>query len=444
MVSERSNSRVADHPKLLNPLSPNNNKQNLGINSIKEENGEDSSITFREIPVNIKNEQIKNQNNNSNEEGEHSTSDSSKTKISYSKSNNSTIEVCKVFNKNDNTPIENDEMFKITPHFINEKTINRNINIVLNSHNNKNAKEKKGKFARPLTPNLNIIRKSSAPICQNNANKLLSKINNDNKYLIDECKKYIKNIDNDINSIYKEKESNTEIDNKINNNNGLNRDGIKTENNIKKHSFSCSKNQILKKCNNTYMENFVNEDNIINLNKKKSTKSSASSIYSSTNSSNSKIPFSFNNNRNNHSKRKNKNNSSYFRQEKNQKKDYSIISRRNSGTIINNNNSNRKKNPIRNISRQNKKEVFFSSRLKTFKSENKITVVHSKVNDEINNLFSGLSDNIAKDPEIQNKIESLIKDIKDIQQVVHIKTQSTQSRFRPRKQKSSFNCKKKD
>ena len=444
MVSERSNSRVADHPKLLNPLSPNNNKQNLGINSIKEENGEDSSITFREIPVNIKNEQIKNQNNNSNEEGEHSTSDSSKTKISYSKSNNSTIEVCKVFNKNDNTPIENDEMFKITPHFINEKAINRNINIVLNSHNNKNAKEKKGKFARPLTPNLNIIRKSSAPICQNNANKLLSKINNDNKYLIDECKKYIKNIDNDINSIYKEKESNTEIDNIINNNNGLNRDGIKTENNIKKHSFSCSKNQILKKCNNTYMENFVNEDNIINLNKKKSTKSSASSIYSSTNSSNSKIPFSFNNNRNNHSKRKNKNNSSYFRQEKNQKKDYSIISRRNSGTIINNNNSNRKKNPIRNISRQNKKEVFFSSRLKTFKSENKITVVHSKVNDEINNLFSGLSDNIAKDPEIQNKIESLIKDIKDIQQVVHIKTQSTQSRFRKRKKKSSFNCKKKD
>ena len=440
MVSERSNSRVTDHPKLLNPLSPNNNKQNLGINSIKEENGEDSSITFREIPVNIKNEQIKNQNNNSNEEGEHSTSDSSKTKISYSKSNNSTIEVCKVFNKNDNTPIENDEMFKITPHFINEKSINRNINIVLNSHNNKNVKEKKGKFARPLTPNLNIIRKSSAPICQNNANKLLSKINNDNKYLIDECKKYIKNIDNDINSIYKEKESNTEIDKKINNNIGLNRDGIKTENNIKKHSFSCSKNQILKKCNNTYMENFVNEDNIINLNKKKSTKSSASSIYSSTNSSNSKIPFSFNNNRNIHSKRKNKNNSSYFRQEKNQTKDYSIISRRNSGTIINNNNSNRKKNPIRNISRQNKKEVFFSSRLKTFKSENKITVVHSKVNDEINNLFSGLSDNIAKDPEIQNKIESLIKDIKDIQQVVHIKTQS---RFRTRKQKS-LNCKKKD
>ena len=440
MVSERSNSRVTDHPKLLNPLSPNNNKQNLGINSIKEENGEDSSITFREIPVNIKNEQIKNQNNNSNEEGEHSTSDSSKTKISYSKSNNSTIEVCKVFNKNDNTPIENDEMFKITPHFINEKSINRNINIVFNSHNNKNVKEKKGKFARPLTPNLNIIRKSSAPICQNNANKLLSKINNDNKYLIDECKKYIKNIDNDINSIYKEKESNTEIDKKINNNIGLNRDGIKTENNIKKHSFSCSKNQILKKCNNTYMENFVNEDNIINLNKKKSTKSSASSIYSSTNSSNSKIPFSFNNNRNIHSKRKNKNNSSYFRQEKNQTKDYSIISRRNSGTIINNNNSNRKKNPIRNISRQNKKEVFFSSRLKTFKSENKITVVHSKVNDEINNLFSGLSDNIAKDPEIQNKIESLIKDIKDIQQVVHIKTKS---RFRTRKQKS-LNCKKKD
>ena len=38
MISERKNSRFTEHPKLLNPLSPNNKKELIGINSIKEEN----------------------------------------------------------------------------------------------------------------------------------------------------------------------------------------------------------------------------------------------------------------------------------------------------------------------------------------------------------------------------------------------------------------------
>ena len=53
------------------------------------------------------------------------------------------------------------------------------------------------------------------------------------------------------------------------------------------------------------------------------------------------------------------------------------------------------------------------------------------MNNEINNLFKGLSDNIAKDPEVHNKIETLIKDIKDIKKVVLRKTQTN---FRPKKQ----------
>ena len=106
----------------------------------------------------------------------------------------------------------------------NEKSINRNINLVFNSHKNNNKnKEKNAKNSRPLTPNLNIIRKSSAPICENNANKFISKIKNDNGYLIEECKKYIKNIDNNI---YKEKESNRTIDININNNSGFNQDDM--------------------------------------------------------------------------------------------------------------------------------------------------------------------------------------------------------------------------
>ena len=95
------------------------------------------------------------------------------------------------------------------------------------------------------------------------------------------------------------------------------------------------------------------------------------------------------------------------------------------------NSSQQKKKYIRNFSRQKKNDVYTNNVLKPFKSENKIRVVHSKVNYEINNLFKGLSDNIAKDPEVHNKIESLIKDIKDIKKVVLRKTQSN---FRPRKQ----------
>ena len=75
--------------------------------------------------------------------------------------------------------------------------------------------------------------------------------------------------------------------------------------------------------------------------------------------------------------------------------------------------------------------MYANNGLKPFKSENKIRIVHTKVNNEINNLFKGISDNIAKDPEVHNKIENLIKDIKDIKQVVLRKTQSN---FRPGKQ----------
>ena len=114
MISERKNSRFTEHPKLLNPLSPNNKKELIGINSIKEENVEDS-ITFRDCCENVDyDEKNKLENNISNEEGEHSTSGCSKSQISSTKSNNSTSEACKIFNKNDNTPIENDDLFELS------------------------------------------------------------------------------------------------------------------------------------------------------------------------------------------------------------------------------------------------------------------------------------------------------------------------------------------
>ena len=433
-------------------MGPGGGKQFLGINSIKEENGEES-ITFRDCTDNkdydnMQYEKHKLENNISNEEGEHSTSGSSKSQTSSinTKSNYSTSEVCKIFNKNDNTPIENDDLFKITPHFINEVSGNKNIQLNFNINNNNKSKDKKKKYARPLTPNLNIIKKSSAPICQNKDNKLLSRINNDKAYLINEYQKIINNQDNN-NIIIKDndlKEKNDKFMNfNMNIDKRLSQDVIKTDTSIKKTSFSCAKNKILKSCTNIHTNSSIIENNYIQniyVSKKNPIKNC---IYKSINNQNinykNKNPYSFNSNRSIQSKNKKNNNSNLIPRQKTQRKNSIKTLRKITNTYMNRSLS--KKDCNRNISRQNKNEILSKHELKTFKSENKINVVHSKVNNEINNLFNGLSDKIVKDPEIHNKIESLIKDIKDIQQVVHRKTQT---HFRPRKQNNMINSRQKE
>ena len=405
----------------------------IGINSIKEENGEES-ITCRECSENIngferqyKNNQIKN-NNHLNEEGDHSTSGSSKTQISPSKSNDSAHEVCKIFNKNDNTPIENDDMLKITPHFINEKTSDKKKNIQLTFNTNNLNKDKKSTFARPLTPNLNIIRKSSASISKNNDNKLISKNNNNNGNLIFECQKN----QNNENVIIEK------IEKKIYKNKILSKQVIKTDSNLKRHSsFSTSKNIMMNNCNNLHTDSINKNNDYVKIRQMKNNKSNKN-IYNSirgidsfsySNKNKNKIPISYNSNRNMQSKNQIDNeNFDFLQNHKIQRRNTSTDKKINCNTSMNK--SIHKKKHNRNPSRQNNYEMIEDNRLKPFKSENRITTVHSKVNDEINKLFSGLSENIVKVPEIHNKIECLIKDIKDIQQVVHRKTQS---HFRPKK-----------
>jgi len=216
----------------------------------------------------------------------------------------------------------------------------------------------------------------------------------------------------------------------------MGKDITKTECNIRKRSFSYTKNKILKNSKNIYTNISINENEINNnmqnhqiINYYNNNKLKNSNIYSlnkSNLSSNNKIPFSFNNNRSLLSKNKNNTNSKNLMQKKTKRKNSSMPSHRNST-----NSSQQKKKYIRNFSRQKKNEVYTNNALKPFKSENKIRIVHCKVNNEINNLFKGLSDNIAKDPEVHTKIETLIKDIKDIKNVVLRKTQSN---FRPKKQ----------
>ena len=417
----------------MNPTSPKNKKQIFGINAIKEENAEESSIYIdcsenKNKNINIEEKNNKLRNNKLKEERDHSTSVSSNPQISYTKSNNSTKDICKKVDKNDDTPISDENPFQITPHFWNGNTSNKHsIQLKCKDKKGNEDKNKKNKFSRPLTPNLNIIRKSSDQATskkeENKENKLINNIIIKNK---DE-----KNI--------KKTETGEDIKDIVENNlsKRMGKDITKTECNIRKRSFSYTKNKILKNSKNIYTNISINENEINSnmqnhqiINYYNNNKLKNSNIYSlnkSNLSSNNKIPFSFNNNRSLLSKNKNNTNSKNLMQKKTKRKNSSMPSHRNST-----NSSQQKKKYIRNFSRQKKKnEVYTNNALKPFKSENKIRIVHCKVNNEINNLFKGLSDNIAKDPEVHTKIETLIKDIKDIKNVVLRKTQSN---FRPKKQ----------
>ena len=368
------------------------------------------------------------------EERDHSTSVSSNPQISNSKSNISTKDMCKKVDKNDDTPINDENLFQITPHFWNENTYNSNkhsIQLKLKDKKpNEEKNNKKTKFSRPLTPNLNIIRKVCIPITKNEE-KI---VNKDNK-LIDNI--LIKNKDKDNKRIETTEDIKAIMEKKLSKRMGKDKDIIKTDHSVRKRSFSYTKNKILKNSKNINTNISINE-NEINKNMqnhqiikyynnyKIKNNNKIPNVNQSNCYSNNNIPFSFNNNRSLLTKNKNNTNSKNSMQKKTKRKNTSMPSHRGST------NSNRQnKKYIRNFSRQKKNEVYTNNGLKPFKSENKIRIVHSKVNNEINNLFKGISDNIAKDPEVHNKIENLIKDIKDIKQVVLRKTQSN---FRPGKQ----------
>ena len=371
------------------------------------------------------------------EERDHSTSVSSNPQISNSKSNISAKDMCKKVDKNDDTPINDENLFQITPHFWNENTYNSNkhsIQLKLKDKKpNEEKNNKKTKFSRPLTPNLNIIRKVCIPITK----KEEKIVNKDNK-LIDNI--LIKNKDKDNKRIETTEDIKAIMEKKLSKRIGKDKDIIKTDHSVRKRSFSYTKNKILKNSKNINTNISINE-NEINKNMqnhqiikyynnyKIKNNNKIPNVNQSNCYSNNNIPFSFNNKRSLLTKNKNNTNSKNSMQKKTKRKNTSMPSHRGSTNIINSNRQNKKY--IRNFSRQKKNEVYTNNGLKPFKSENKIRIVHSKVNNEINNLFKGISDNIAKDPEVHNKIENLIKDIKDIKQVVLRKTQSN---FRPGKQ----------
>ena len=212
-----------------------------GINAIKEENVEESSIYYdcsenKNKNMNIEEKNNKLRNNKLKEERDHSTSVSSNPQISNSKSNISAKEINKKLDKNDDTPINDENLFQITPHFWNENPTNKHsIQLKYNDKKGNEDKKRKNKFARPLTPNLNIIRKSAEQIPKKEEKKEIKIINNlimknresnDDKRL--ETKEDIKDI----------------VENNLSKRMG--KEITKTESNIKKRSFSYTRNKISK------------------------------------------------------------------------------------------------------------------------------------------------------------------------------------------------------
>ena len=151
LISDKKSNRVIEHPKLLNPTSPKNKKQIFGINSIKEENAEES-LVYSDFGdnKNTKNNNLeeknnKLRNNKLKEERDHSNSVSSNPQISNSKSNISAKEINKKLDKNDDTPLQDENLFQITPHFWNGNQNDNKHNIQLKFNVNKNKKEKDNK-----------------------------------------------------------------------------------------------------------------------------------------------------------------------------------------------------------------------------------------------------------------------------------------------------------
>jgi hypothetical protein len=193
------------------------------------------------------------------EERDHSTSVSSNPQISNSKSNISTKDMCKKVDKNDDTPINDENLFQITPHFWNENTYNSNkhsIQLKLKDKKpNEEKNNKKTKFSRPLTPNLNIIRKVCIPITK----KEEKIVNKDNK-LIDNI--LIKNKDKDNKRIETTEDIKAIIEKKLSKRMGKDKDIIKTDHSVRKRSFSYTKNKILKNSKNINTNISINENEI--------------------------------------------------------------------------------------------------------------------------------------------------------------------------------------
>ena len=247
------------------------------------------------------------------EERDHSTSVSSNPQISNSKSNISTKDMCKKVDKNDDTPINDENLFQITPHFWNENTYNSNkhsIQLKLKDKKpNEEKNNKKTKFSRPLTPNLNIIRKVCIPITK----KEEKIVNKDNK-LIDNI--LIKNKDKDNKRIETTEDIKAIMEKKLSKRMGKDKDIIKTDHSVRKRSFSYTKNKILKNSKNINTNISINE-NEINKNMqnhqiikyynnyKIKNNNKIPNVNQSNCYSNNNIPFSFNNNRSLLTKNKN-------------------------------------------------------------------------------------------------------------------------------------------
>ena len=375
--SPKNNCKQKEHPKLLNPIkSKTKENPNLFINEIKEESIEESLECSQIKKTNL---QIIVPPDNSNDENEHSTSGSSNAKISNITPSNSPL-ICtniKIFSFNNNEKKniiskDDENIFKMTPNF-----------------RETHSKKDKQKFQRPLTPNVNLIKINPSPLTCNVNNDFahykfnynFEKKENQNQVIapkisnnyLDDNKYYCQKSDKNLYQINK--------DNKT----------LCAKNTNKK--INTPKNTITKKYNyfrNSCLNNEKNKNDkmkVINEENKSNKKKNTKGIYTNTNGNINIYP----------NRKKQRSNSA--------------ISNNITKNVYDKNN---RKNLLPNI------------------YEKKISNVQCKVEKELNNLFKNIPDNFEKDPEIKNYFHLLMKDIKNIKEVIFKKTQNS---FRPHNNK---------
>ena len=395
-----------DHPKLLNPLITQKKNYNV-IQEIKEENNEEStdfSLASKfglkiTVPDSSNDESVKPstpspilfQGNNF-----FPKKNIENKKIIHTCKNKNTINI--IFSNKNNKNEEEDDKFKITPHFnyydeINKKNLKRPKTPKLSYHSNTN--EQKDNFAQfKFIDTDKKTDKSFTTDDLSNIDKKLEKESN-NKFSTAYNTK-----------TYSQKKEKNHVSNFP--------QCTITENNIK--SKNIINNFSKKNGNNIHDNNCNNAEKIENYSRKtKRAKTSRDCNITKENHNSNNNKFYNNNNEN----RKNIKNNNFNNEKKVSRPNSVAQTKKINYNInkVNNDNSSDKKNCIKD---NDNNDIYLPLIFNINDGINKKNIVQMKLKKELKNIFNNMNDNFFKDPEINNKIQLIMKNLKDIKDIQEI------------------------
>ena len=415
---DSSNGSQKYHPKIINPANtikiiPSN------INEIKEEKFEES----------VENSQPKKNNlkiiipDNSNDEMEPSTSGSklsqntpSNSPLIFIEKNKSKNEENKIIslNKDDTNIIKDEDLFKVTPHFPDNKTSCESLNIDSSLKN-------------PITPIINNDNKINTPLtCENRG------LGNYRFNFEFETKENGVIIPKDKKNIKENKSQKTSNIFRI----GNNKNRIL---NINKQNYSNNKfnsikdNQCEKKNHSPINSNLISLK--YNTNHTSPKKPKNENLKNNKNNKNKLIKENSNNSMRNNKKRIIIDNQEKVRTHR----PYSVknISPKKNNYNINYKNKENKNNNINNINQRKKYPKSLNKNTILPKlTDNKISNMKNQFEAEFSNLIEILPYNYEEFPEIKNNLGIIFQNINDLKEYIH---KNTQTSFRPNKHNEKSN-----